>query len=349
MELARAYEYQGKILHSITPDIETTATHAGTEEDAADDPAIWVNTTDISSSLIYGSNKKGGLAVYNLSGMEVGYYTLGNINNVDILYDFPSGDSLITVLGCSNRSNQSIDLLRIDTDGTLVNIADGSLQVDTSLIDDIYGFCFARDTNSGSSYCVINGKNGLLQQYEMISTTNGIKMEIRRSLQFDSQTEGMVADNDYGFLYVGEEAGGVWKLNISPNDTSKKLISKSDSTNSQIVYDIEGMSLYKKGEEGFLVVSSQGNFSYAVFERTGENEYIGSFKVEGADLIDGVEETDGLDIISDSISSDFPKGMIVMQDGFNYQGDSLKPQNFKYIDWRKLEDFLGKSGASKER
>ena len=32
------------------------------------------------------------------------------INNVDIIYDFPLVDKNIIIIGCSNRTNQSIDL-----------------------------------------------------------------------------------------------------------------------------------------------------------------------------------------------------------------------------------------------
>ena len=139
LALVAAYEAQGKIERSVYPIIETKAIHANSEEDAADDPAIWVNPEAPSKSLIYGSNKKGGLAVYDLQGEEVDYYPLGNINNVDIIYDFPFRDSLITVLGCSNRSDQSIDLLIINAVGKLQNITAEPLYVDTTLIDDIYG------------------------------------------------------------------------------------------------------------------------------------------------------------------------------------------------------------------
>lgn len=340
LALVAAYEAQGKIERSVYPIIETKAIHANSEEDAADDPAIWVNPKESSKSLIYGSNKKGGLAVYNLQGDEVDYYPLGNINNVDIIYDFPFRDSLITVLGCSNRSDQSINLLKINADGKLQDIASGTLSVDTSLIDDIYGYCFAKDEKTNQFYALINGKNGLLQQFEMIEGKEGIELVLERSVQFDSQTEGMVADNKYGFLYVGEEGKGIWKMEISPTTGSNKsFILKSDNSNPNIVYDIEGLSIYEKGEEGYLIASSQGNFSYAVFDRKRDNEYLGSFKIEGSKKIDGVEETDGLDIVSDSLSADFPKGIIVLQDGFNFKGKELEPQNFKYVSWTELVDF----------
>lgn len=335
LALEFAYNGQSRIERSLFPSVETQPIQAESTEDAADDPAIWIHPKDPSKSLVFGSNKKGGLAVYDLNGKEVGYYPLGEVNNVDILKDFSIGDSEITVLGCSNRTDQSVDLFQINEEtGELTDIADGLLGVDTSLIDDIYGFCFAFDRENQKPYCVINGKNGLVQQFEMIYVRGKIQLEIRRSIQFESQTEGMVADSELGHLYVGEEGGGIWKIpiDVSKGDTTF-LLANSDNSNANIVYDIEGLSIYKQNGQGYLVASSQGNFSYAVFDRTGNNEYLGSFKIEASDKIDGVEETDGIDIVSDSLSPQFPTGIMVAQDGFNYQGEEMESQNFKYINF----------------
>lgn len=338
LALEYAYAQQSKIEIGVPVFAETKAARAGAEEDAADDPAIWIHPTDPSRSLIYGSNKTGGLAVYNLKGEEVAYYPIGNANNVDVLYKYSFEEESITVLGCSNRSDQSIDLFRINpSDGTLENIAAHSLQVDSSLIDDIYGFCFATDAN-GQHYAIINGKNGLMQQFELMNNKAGVDMTLARAIQFPSQTEGMVADNELGHLYVGEEAGGIWKLKITPTDTTRHLLKGSSTENPAITYDVEGLTIYKVNEqEGYLLASIQGSFSYAVFDRNNGNPYLGSFKLIGHEQLDGVEETDGLDVVSVDLGADFPKGVLVVQDGFNYDGDSLRAQNFKLIDWREVK------------
>ena len=51
---------------SVKPVVETTPVpHSG---DAADDPAIWVNEANPGASRIFGTDKQGGLAVYDLAG-----------------------------------------------------------------------------------------------------------------------------------------------------------------------------------------------------------------------------------------------------------------------------------------
>ena len=332
--LVRGHKARDKIPIAVQPVLETDPIHARPVDDAADDPAIWIHPHDRSKSLIYGSNKKGGLAAYDLNGKEVAYYPIGNINNVDVLYNFPLNGQKVALLGCSNRSSQSVNLFRIDTAvGKLDTLHVAGERVNPFVIDDIYGFCFAKEIKKDKYYAVINGKNGILQQREMLFYGKGITLKLQRQIIFSSKTEGMVADNHYGNLFVGEEGRGVWKLQINPNDRTKTFLKGSSAKNPNIEYDIEGIALFAKGNAGYLIVSSQGNFSYALFERTGDHAYINSFKIIDSDTVDGVEETDGLHIVSDSLSPQFPHGLLVVQDGFNYEGNSLQPQNFKFIRW----------------
>ncbi|MEM9547091.1 MAG: phytase [Bacteroidota bacterium] len=336
IELAEAYEAQSKILNSIAAQLETEPVEANAQEDAADDPAIWYNKTNPSGSLIFGSNKRGGLIASDLKGKNVKYYPLGSINNVDILYDYSLEGEQADILGCSNRTTQAIDLFKIDALGNLERIVGEGYLMETSKIDDIYGFCFGRNGATNTDYVFINGKNGLMQQFQLIQKDKNINLELIREVQFESQTEGMVVDYSNQKLYVGEENKGIWMLDIDPQNSQKEFLLNSGKENANIKFDIEGLTIYNKGNLSLLIASSQGNFSYAVFDINAENNYLGSFKINGNETIDGVEETDGIDIISDSLSSEFPYGLLVAQDGFNYEYDSLAAQNFKFCNVRDL-------------
>src|SRR5688572_22315589 len=50
--------------------------------DAADDPAIWVHPTDRDLSVVIGTDKESGLAVYDLAGNQLQFLPHGSINNV---------------------------------------------------------------------------------------------------------------------------------------------------------------------------------------------------------------------------------------------------------------------------
>lgn len=327
--------------------VETASARATSLEDAADDPAIWRHPSDPARSLIFGSNKTGALAVYDLRGSEVAYYPIGKVNNVDILVDVRLGKETISLLGCSNRTNQSINLFSIDAEtGALTNVAADALLMDSTKIDDIYGFCLG--SVGEEVYAIINGKNGRLQQFKLVDKGGKFGLELVRDVAFDSQTEGMAADSELGWLYVGEEARGVWKLPLDPNNDQagtqvQRMVAEADlATNPALMADVEGITIAREPEgKGYLVVSVQGNFSYAVFDRTGDNAYLGSFKITDGPNCDGVEETDGLEVITGDFGPDFPNGLLVVQDGFNFDGDTLQPQNFKLVDWGMVLGELG--------
>ena len=184
----------------------------------------------------------------------------------------------------------------------------------------------------------MNGKSGIIEQWELVSHGEGeITGQVVRKLQVASQPEGMVADDELGYLYVGEEGRGIWKFMAEPDATVDPMfIAESDSTNSKIQYDVEGLSIYyAPNNKGYLIASIQGNNSYAIFERGGENKYLGSFRIKDAG-IDGVEETDGIDVMNLDLGGPFPKGLFIAQDGFNNDGNAELPQNFKLVSWEKI-------------
>lgn len=345
LEYVESLAKQAKITFSVMPDTETGAVLSPqADDDAADDMAIWVNTTDAEKSLIIGTNKKGGVVVFDLQGVEKAFYPTGRINNIDVMYGFSLGKEKIDLVGCTNRSDQSIDLFRINpVEGSLSDIAAGDLKVDTNEVKDVYGFCFYHSKRSKKPYLFASGKNGTVQQFELIATPdNKIDLKLVRQIAFDSQTEGMVADEDFGMLYVGEEDRGIWKLFAEPDGGDRRtLLAMSGEDNPNITYDVEGLTLYKiNGSSGYLLASSQGNFSYAVFERGGDNRYLGSFKITNSETVDGVEETDGIDAVSASLGKNFPKGLFAAQDGFNYKNGQLQRQNFKLVSWAKIGQLI---------
>ena len=184
----------------------------------------------------------------------------------------------------------------------------------------------------------MNGKSGIIEQWELKPHGEGeISGEVVRNLRVATQPEGMVADDELGYLYVGEEGRGIWKFGAEPDNHDEPLfIEGSDSTNAKIQYDVEGLAIYyASGEKGYLIASSQGNNSYAIFERQGENKYLGSFGI-GDNGIDGVQETDGIDVINLNLGEPFGSGLFVVQDGFNVDGDEVLPQNFKLVSWEKI-------------
>lgn len=328
---------------SVSPVAETEAILSVSDEDAADDPAIYVHPQSPSQSLIYGSNKKYGVETYNLAGKRLADYPFGRINNVDILYrPVSEGDTAAgfpALLGGSNRSYNGVDLWPVYPELRSLERLNDTLHSQSAL-GEVYGFCFY--ASADAQYVFVNGKSGKVEQYRLSFQNDSVHLQLKRKLDAGSQTEGMVADTVNDFLYLGVEEGGILVYYAHPDSSAEPLrrIALSGDDNPDLAYDIEGLTLYygeHYGREGYLLASSQGNNRFAVFRREAPNKYLGYFTIEAGNGIDGVSETDGIDLAGDSLSARFPAGVFIAQDGFNTnpQGDTL-PQNFKLVSWQQV-------------
>jgi 3-phytase len=312
----------------------------GHDGDAADDPAIWIHPTDPAKSAIIATDKKGGMLVYDLSGKRLQYLPDGKMNNVDLRGGFKLGGKSVTLIAASDRTHKALALYTIDPDTRqLTSVAVG---VQATGLSDPYGLCLYRD-RKGGTFAFVSDPDGLVRQFQLIPSPAGkVVAKPVRDIRFDTQTEGCVADDETGSLYVAEEDVALWKLGADARTGSAKTAIARVADNPALKDDLEGIGLYAmpKGK-GYLVVSSQGNNTYAVFRREGDNAYVGSFAVTANDGlgIDGISETDGLDVTSASLGSGLENGAFVAQDGRNI--DPPEAQNFKLVPWSMIAAKLG--------
>ena len=313
---------------------ETTPVPRGPDDDSADDPAIWIHPRTPDSSRIIGTDKMGGLAVYSLTGTQLCYYPDGLMNNADIRYGFPLDSSKVDIMAVTNRTSQSVDLYGISSDGSLEIIHKNKLLSDMS--DEIYGLCMYQSKKTGKFFVFANSKAGEVMQWELFSDNGLIYGKIVRRLKCPTQVEGMTADDENAFLFVGEEDVAIHRFNAEPDVPPGDFIITGSRAleNNKIGFDIEGLAVYSlPGGEGYLVASSQGNDSYAVFDRKPPHNYLGSFRITDGKYTDGVEGTDGLDVTSSMTGDKFQHGFLVVQDGSNIDNNRPAPQNFKIIPW----------------
>lgn len=321
----------GKSVVAVSASVESAPT--GSFGDAADDPVIWANPDDPAQSLVIATDKKAGIYVYDMQGRVVQFLRDGKMNNVDLRDGFDLGGNRIVVVTASNRTNQSIAIYRLDTQARkLVDIADG---IQPTGLGDPYGLCMYRSHRNGAVYVFINGDDTRQRQWQLIDAGNGkVRARHVRDFTFDSQTEGCVADDENGTLFVNEEDVAMWRMSAEPEAGDVKTAVIRVADNPAIKDDLEGMSLYDLGNgRGYLVVSSQGNDSYAIFDRQGSHAYLGSFSVvaDASRGIDGISETDGLDVSSANLGPGFEHGAMVAQDGRNVM--PIESQNYKYVSW----------------
>ena len=125
-----------------------------------------------------------------------------------------------------------------------------------------------------------------------------------------------------------------YKLNNELDFSSPHII---DNRSGNIDGDPEGVTIYKSSEtEGYVILSSQGDNSFNVYDRKFPYNYLGSFKVGSSGNIDNVNDTDGVDVISNYINYKYPKGLLVVQDGTNDGKKIVKRQNFKYVSFEEV-------------
>ncbi|MFI1284219.1 phytase [Streptomyces sp. NPDC020858] len=184
------------------------------------------------------------------------------------------------------------------------------------------------------------------------------------------QVEGMVVDPDTGDLYAGQEDVGIWKLDADLRSPAR-LIEKVRSFgvpgtwNPQteecdagtdpgfggrhVSADVEGLTIWRDprhpGRGGYLLASSQGDDTFAVFDRRNGNAYVRGFRVAtgtGPGAPDGSEESDGAAVTSAPLGTKFPNGLLVVQDGANTpgttgpDGEARTDTNFKFVDLGRL-------------
>lgn len=309
-------------------------------DDAADDPAIWVNRRDPASSAVIGTDKKGGLYVYDLAGRPLQHLANGRMNNVDLREGFRLGGKEVVLVTASDRTNLAVAILALDSETRqLADVADGLQETDLS---DPYGLCMYRSRKTGETYVFVNDPTGLVRQWKLVATAAGkVRAEVVRSFALNSQVEGCAADDETGALYIGEENVGLWRFGAEPDAGDRRRLVAAIKDNPAWKGDFEGVAIYAQPRgRGYVVVSSQGNNTYAVFERQGKNRYRGSFAIgpNAEKGIDGASETDGLDVVSAALP-ELPDGLLVVQDGYNVAPS--EPQNFKFVSWSEVKARLG--------
>jgi len=314
---------------SLTATVETDPVpHSG---DSADDPAIWIHPTNPSLSTIVGTDKNGGLAVYDLFGQEIQYVPDGKMNNVDLRYNFPLAGSLVDLVTAGNRSNDSLAIYAVNSaTGLLQDVADGTLHVGLT----VYGSCMYRSPSSNQYYFFVNSKSGEVEQWHLFDNGMGlVGASLVREFDVGTQTEGCVADDELGNLYIGEENVGIWKYGAEPQDGSTRTKVDSTGSGGHLSADVEGLTIYHASDgKGYLIASSQGASEFVVYEREGNNSYLATFEIVGDGTIDGVSDTDGIDVINVPLGPAFPHGLFVAQDNTNPGGN----QNFKIVPWGEI-------------
>lgn len=190
------------------------------------------------------------------------------------------------------------------------------------------------------------------------------------------QFEGMVIDSRTNTLYAAQEQVGIWKISLD-HPTRKTLVERvrtfgvpyervwdADEEEFACTYlsgpkharyagktlsaDAEGLTLAYEGGDAYLLASSQGDSTFAVYAIDDHFKLEGSFRIgdslhaDGTVLMDGAQHCDGMAVLNQYLGPDFPKGLLVTHDGENTPestdeaGETRENTNFKLVPLQRV-------------
>jgi len=176
---------------TVNPAMETEAV-AGSG-DAADDPAIWIHPADPALSLVLGTDKKGGLNLFDLDGKRLQVVSDGSRpNNVDLLYSFPLGGQSVdlAVAGTRSKSGQGLAFWKIEPATRRLTEVGRVPAFPVLGGGEPYGSCVYRSPRDGRFYVFVTSKEGHVEQYRVTGDPDGsIRGALVRSLSVGSTAE----------------------------------------------------------------------------------------------------------------------------------------------------------------
>jgi 3-phytase len=271
-----------------------------------DDMCVWVHPTDPALSTVIVADKFAGVVyVYALDGTLLHETLSPSPRNIDTRYGVRFDGGCVDVVAFNERIEEIIRIYKVDpVTRELVRIDDGNITTDRN-----YGFTLYRHYDGRLFAVTGNRTTGLMTQYLLFDNGLGQMTGAPTAWHFQEGTvEGMVGDDETGYLYLAEETVGIWRVHAL-DDTDKTLIA-TDGDASGLDGDLEGIAIYYAGEgEGYLVVSSQGASKYTLLQRKPPHQGAGNFRV------DGVVLTDGMDVLNASLGPIFPEGIFLAHTG----------------------------------
>ena len=304
----------------------------------SDDPAIWLDTTDLTRSLVVGTDKgdtTGGLYVFRLDGTidrERTRTPMKRTNNVDIVSGLTVGGRRIDVAVTTERGAQAIRVFRLPD---MTPIDQGGIRVfDGDASRAPMGIALWRRPADGAVFAIVGGKSGpadgYLWQYRLEDagngTVRGVKVRAFGRYSGKKEIEAIAVDRTLGYVYYSDETVGIRQYRADPDapDANAELALFGTSG---FVSDHEGLAIYPTSDTtGYLLASDQQGQRLRVFSREGTPGAPFAHALLAVIPVDAME-TDGLDVTARNLGPTFPQGMLVMMS---------TDRTFRFYDWRNV-------------
>jgi 3-phytase len=272
---------------------------------------VWVHPSDPAESLIVGADKDGNrLYVWDIDSGARPIQTIqtGMPGNIDLRYNFPLNGGTDIVGFNVREADRRIELYVIDrSTRRLSRIDDGAIRA----LGETYGFCLGVDRTASPPvfYAFKTAEDGTIEQFRLGANGTKIGGTLVRTMR-QGRTEGCVADDANGYVYIGEEDGILYRYDMDPSTGAARIDVENASNN--LESDVEGQTIYyTSGAKRYLIISSQGANRFDVVEFSGA----GPYAYKGAFTIARVAETDGIDVSNRNLGPAFPQGIFLVHSG----------------------------------
>lgn len=176
--------------------------------------------------------------------------------------------------------------------------------------------------------------------------------------------EGLAVDQESAVLYAAQEDVGLWRLPLPFGSGEPVLVDRVrdfgvadvwDEESEEcaqagpdrglggqlLTADAEGVDVWSgPGGTGWVVVSSQGDSTFAVYRLHGRNLPVGSFSIDGVGGADDIDGSDGLALTTQPVGR-FTEGLFVSHDEPETPDDGRDATNFSYVSLGDIARSLG--------
>lgn len=264
-----------------------------------DDLCVWRNHQTPEESLFITSDKAANrLFVYDLEGQLLQSVEVPMPGNIDARYDVSLGGGRVDVVAVNQREQGTkLRVFRVNAKTRSLEAIDGG----GIATGPNYGGCLYRSPKDGALYFFTTSKADGCEQIALRDNGQGqLVGEIVRRFEI-GKSEGAVADDRAGQVYVAAENEGIWRFDAEPDGATEgtMILSIGDSG---LQGDLEGVALTVGDNQiRYLTVSDQGTSTFHVLPLIGGRETY-RFAIEGA------RDSDGIEVASESFGKWFPEG-----------------------------------------
>ena len=292
-----------------------------------DDPAIWINQSNLDSSLVLGTDKhksNGGVYVFFLNGKIDtcrSKLQLKRINNVDVAYDFKLNNLKVDIAVATERDQHTIRIfalpsMQIIDGGGIKVFEDDSLNLPM-------GIALYRRPRDGNIFAIVGRKEGprigYLYQYLLYDSATLVKTKLVRKFGTYSgkkEIESIAVDHQLGYVYYSDEQVGIRKYHADPDSADVQLAIFGSN---EFKEDNEGISIFSTSDkEGYILVSDQSANKFNLYARQGSANNPHEHKLINS-IPFSTNNSDGSDITSIELPG-FKGGLFVaMSDNKTFQ------------------------------